>query len=113
MKVHHWLQSRKFADRVRRREHQRAGVEHVRQRAGIILRIGRNFGKGLVAGRDHEPLELAVRHRRAVDPEAVHRHAMDWRFLGIMTVGSHAERAAGNPDHVGGPVIFRLRFVLP
>ena len=86
--------------RVRRREHQRAGIEHVRQRAGIILRIGRDLREGLVAGRLDELLELPVRHRRAVDPEAVDRHAMARRFLRIMIVGAHAERAAGNPDHV-------------
>src|SRR4051794_30883020 len=30
----------------RRREHQRAGVEHMRQSTGVILRIGRKFGEG-------------------------------------------------------------------
>ena len=85
MKVHHWLQSRKSYVECGVHEHQRARVEHLRQRAGIVLRIGRNFGVGLVTGRDHEPLELAVGHRRAVDPEAVHRHPVDRRFLRIMT----------------------------
>jgi hypothetical protein len=36
-----------------------------------------------------------------------HRHAMNRRFLGVMIVGAHAERAAGNPDHVAGPAIVR------
>ena len=90
------------ADRpgARRREHQRAGIEHVRQRAGIVLRIGRNFGEGDVAGRLDEFLELPVGHRRAVDPEVVHRDAMDRRFFRIMLVRSHAERAAGNENHI-------------
>ena len=77
------------------------------KRAGIVFRIGWNLRKGLVTGGFDERLELPVRHRRAVDPEAVHRHAVDRRFLGIMIVGAHAERAAGNPDHVVGPAIFR------
>ena len=84
-----------------RREHQRAGVEHVRQRAGIVLRIGRDLGEGDVAGRVDEVLELPVGHRRAVDPEAVDGDAMDRRLFRIVLVRSHAERAAGNPDHVG------------
>ena len=79
----------------------------MRQRAGIIFRIGRDLGHGFVAGRLDEGLELPVRHRRSVDPEAVDRHAMDRRFLRIVTVGSHAKGAAGNPDHVAGSAIFR------
>ena len=85
---------------ARRREHQRAGIEHVRQRAGIILRIGRDFGEGDVAGGFDEFLELPVGHRRAVDPEAVDADAMRRRLFRIMLVRSHAERAAGNEDHV-------------
>ena len=76
-------------------EDKRTGIEHVRQGAGIILGIGRNLGTGLVTGRLHELLELTVRHRRAVDPEAVDRHAMDRRFLRIMIVGTHAEVPPG------------------
>ena len=90
------LQSRRSTALRRRREHQRAGIEHVRQRAGIILRIGRNFRKGDVAGRLDEFLELPVCHRRAVDPEAVDGDAMGRRLFGIMLVGAHAERAAGD-----------------
>ena len=105
MNVHHWLQSRRSNVDARRREHQRAGIEHVRQRAGIILRVGRDLGEGHVAGRLDELLELPVGHRRAVDPEAVDRHAMDRRFFRIVLVRSHAERAAGNPDHAAGTII--------
>ena len=86
---------------LRRREHQRAGIEHVRQRAGIVLRIGCDLGEGDVAGRVDEFLELPVGHRRAVDPEAVDRDAMNRRFLRIVLVRSHAERAAGNEHHAG------------
>ena len=72
----------------------------MRQRARIILRIGRNFGEGDVAGRLDEFLELPVRHRRAVDPELVDADAMDRRLFRIVLVRAHAERAAGNLYHV-------------
>ena len=85
---------------TRRREHQRAGIEHVRQRAGIILRVGRDFGEGDVAGGFDEFLELPVGHRRAVDPKTVDADAMRRRLFRIMLIRSHAERAAGNEDHV-------------
>ena len=107
MKVHHWLQSLQIDNAVRRQEHQRAGIEHVRQRAGIVLRVRRNLGERDVTGLFYEFLELPVRHRRAVDPEAIDRHAMDRRLFGIVVVGSHAERAAGNEDHFTGPARVR------
>ena len=82
-----------------RREHQRARIDHLRQDAGIILRIGRDLGKGDVAGCFDEFLELPVGHRLAVHPEAVDGDAMGRRFFGIVPVRAHAERAARNPDH--------------
>ena len=36
----------------------------------------------------------------AIDPEAVDRDAMNRRFLGVVPVGAHAERAAGDEEHV-------------
>ncbi len=96
---------------MRRHEHQRAGVEHVRQRARIILRIGRDLREGLVTGRVHESLELAVGHRRAVDPEAVDRHAMGRRFLGIVIgrIPCGTCRRESGPCHRSGlhPIAFR------
>src|SRR5262249_33273697 len=85
---------------VRRREYQRAGVKHVRQRAGIVFWIRGNFGECLMSGGADEFLKLPVGHWRTVDPEAADSDAMDRRFFWIMFVRSHAERAAGNPDHV-------------
>src|SRR6516165_9835301 len=85
---------------IGRREHQRAGIEHVRQRAGIFFRIRRNFGEGSVAGGADELLELPVRDWSAIDPEAVDRHVMSRRFFWIMFIRAHAESAAGNEDHV-------------
>ncbi len=96
----------------RRPEHQRARIDHMRQGAGIILGIGYDLGRGLVTGRLDEGLELPVRHRRAVDPEAINRHAMGRRFLRIVAVGSHAKGATGNPDHVAKSAISRLPIVL-
>jgi hypothetical protein len=69
-----------------RREDERAGIEHMRQRTGIAFRIGRNFGKGLVARGADELLELSVCHRRAVDPETTDGGAMDRRLFRIMLI---------------------------
>ena len=69
-----------------RREHQRARIEHVRQHARIVLRIGRDLGESDVAGRPHEFAELPVRDRLSVHPEAVHGDAMGRRFFRIVPV---------------------------
>jgi hypothetical protein len=82
-----------------RREDQRAGIKHVRQCTGIVLRIGWNFRKGFVAGGADELLELPVGHWRAVDPETVDGDAMDRRLFRVVFVGPHAERTAGNAHH--------------
>ena len=68
------------------REHQRTSKQHVRQCAGIILRVGRNFREGNVAGRAHEFLELPVGHRRAVDPEVAYDDAVDRGFFRVVPV---------------------------
>ena len=81
-------------------EHQRAGIEHVRQRAGIVFRIGWDLRGGDVTGGADERLELPVCDRRAVNPKAIDGDAVNRRFLRIVLVGAHAERAAGDPDHV-------------
>jgi hypothetical protein len=65
-----------------------------------------------VAGRFHKRLELAVRHRRRIDPEAVHGCEMDRRFLRVVIVGSHAECAAGDPDHVARGLVCRWQIKL-
>ena len=72
----------------------------MRQDAGIVFRVRRDFRDCDVTRRVDEFLELPVCHRMAIDPEPVDRHAMDRRFLRIVLVGAHAERAAGDPDHV-------------
>src|SRR6202035_5447364 len=52
------------------------------QRAGIILRIGRYFGKGDVPRPLDETPEVAVGDRRAIHPETANCDAMDWRPRG-------------------------------
>jgi hypothetical protein len=69
--------------------------------SGIILRIGLDLGNGDVPGCPYEFLELPVRHGIAVHPEAIHRDAMRRRLFRIVAIRSHAECAAGNPDHAG------------
>src|SRR6516162_2747157 len=94
-----------------RAEHQRAGPEHVRQSAWIVLRIRRDFGEGDMAGRPDELAELPVCHRSAIDPEGIDRHVMNRRLFRIMLVRADAEGAAGKPDHIGvgrafwGPIL--------
>src|SRR6266850_6117221 len=75
----------------------------MRQRAGVILRIGGNLCKGDVAGRLHELLELAVGDRRSLDEEWIDRDPMDGRLFRIMLVRSHREGTARNQDHSDGP----------
>src|SRR5688572_18302142 len=85
---------------TRRREHQRARIDHVRQCAGIACRVGGDLGRGHVTGRAYERLELPVGHRRPVDPEAIDGDVVRRRLLAVVTVRSHAETAARDVDHV-------------
>ena len=85
---------------IRRREHERARTEQVRQGAGIVLRVGRDFRDRDVPGGADEIAELAVGDRRPVDPEPVDGDAVDRSLLGIVPVRSHPEGAAHEPDHV-------------
>ena len=85
----------------RLREDKRPGIEHVRQRARIVLRVRRNLGKGDVAGCFDELLELAIRDRRAVHPEVVHRDAVNRCLLGIVPIRAHVKRTARHVEHTG------------
>ena len=71
----------------------------MREHSRIVLGVRCDFGDGDVFGRSYELPELTVRHGIAVHPEAVHDDAVRRSFLGIMLVRSHAESAAGYPDH--------------
>lgn len=86
---------------IGRIEYQRTRLQHVRQRAGIILRLRRDFGEGDIIGRLDEFAKPPVRDRRTIHPEPVDRDAMNRRFLRIMLVRSHAERTAGDEPHFG------------
>ena len=91
-----------------RRENQRASLEHMRQRARIVLRIGRCLGERQVARCVDEFAKLTIGHRRPVDPKAAHRDAMSRRLFRIVLVGAHAEGAARNPGHVRMVGLMRL-----
>src|SRR5262245_51318680 len=64
-------------------EYERARFQHMRQRAGVILRIRLDFGKSDVTGRADEFAKLMVGDRRAVDEKSIHPHVVGGRFLGI------------------------------
>jgi hypothetical protein len=67
-----------------RSKDQRAGVEHVGERARITFRVGRNFGKRPVAAGAHEFFELPVCYRSAVDPEAAEADCLGRRWRHTM-----------------------------
>jgi hypothetical protein len=81
-------------------EHQRAGAQQVRVRAGVLRRVERPLGHGRVPGRGHEPAELRDRDRVIVYPEAVDLDAARRAFLRVEVLGSHQELAARHPGHV-------------
>jgi hypothetical protein len=81
-------------------ENQRAGIEHVRQRVGIVLRIGRNLSKGLVASRSNKFLELPVGDRGPVNPKTIDADLVRGPLFGIALIRAHAEQPAGYIQHV-------------
>src|SRR3954469_23755384 len=84
-------------DRTRRRsEDQRARVQHMRQRTGVMPGIRRYLSERNMAGRLHEFLELPIGDRGAVDQEWIDCDAMNRGFFRIVFVGSHAKGAARN-----------------
>src|SRR5262249_51354159 len=91
-----------------RREDQRAGLQHMWKRAGIIFRIGSDLGKSDVACRVYKSAEVAVGDRRAVDPEIADAHAVGRRLLRIVIIRPHAENPAGDMNHAAA-IFLRLR----
>ena len=90
---------------IGRREDERSRLQHVRQRARIVLRIRRDLGeRDMVRGVD-ELAELAVRDRCAIDPEGADADAVYRRLFRIMPVRTHAEFPARHEDHVGERVL--------
>ncbi len=97
---------------IRRRENQRARLEHLIRRFG---RAGRNlllhlfpvdgfFGGGHVSRRLDKLAELGVGDVMLVHPESLDLHFVGGSFIrhGARVVGAHGELPAGNPDHVCG-----------
>jgi hypothetical protein len=73
----------------------------MRQRTRIVFPVGGDLGEGDIAGRLDEVAELAIGDGRPVEPERINPDAMAGRLLRIVPIRSHAEGAAGDPDHVG------------
>jgi hypothetical protein len=61
-------------------------MEHVGERPRIVFRVGRNFGKGSMAGGADEIFELPIGYGGAVDPETVEADSVNRRFFGIMLI---------------------------
>ena len=77
----------------------------MRQRARIIFRLRRDLGERHMLRRVDEFAELAVRHRRAVDPKSADANPVRWRFLRIVGVRAHAKVATRQEDHVGNRIL--------
>ena len=99
MNVHQFAKSRRSTARAasRTRASPRTASPAARRDIGWIRG---DFGERHVPRRLDETRELFVRDRMAIHPEAVHRDAMHRPLFDVVLVGSHAERAAGDPDHV-------------
>ena len=83
-----------------REEHQRARVQQVRVRPGILRRVERPLGDGHVPGRGHEPAELRDRDRVVIHPEAIDLDAARRAFLRVEVLRAHQELAARHPGHI-------------
>ncbi len=81
-------------------EHHRAGVEHLRQGAGVVGGVRRHLGEGHVAGLVDEVGELVVGDGVDVDPERPDDHLVDRRFLRVVAIGAHPVAPTGEVDHV-------------
>ena len=81
-------------------EHERACIQHLRQRSRILRRIGWNLRERRVPRRFDKPREALVGRWILVDPETVHRFPMDGTFLGIVILRTHLVVGRRDPDHV-------------
>ncbi len=66
-------------------EDDRAGHQHLRLGARVILGPRHTLGDGDIAGGLDEAAEGGVGDRVAVDPEAADHDFVDWRFLRIVS----------------------------
>src|SRR5947208_351210 len=81
-------------------EDERAGFEHARQCARIVLRMGCQFSEGDVASRVDKIAKLAIGDRRSVYPKSVHSDPVDRRLLRIVSLGTHPKSSAGDINHL-------------
>src|SRR5262249_60111707 len=69
-----------------RLEHQRCRLQHVRQRAGIVLGVRGDFRKGHIGAGVDELAKLTVGDGRAIHPKPIDTDAMSWRLFWIMLI---------------------------
>lgn len=81
-------------------EDKRSRDQELHRCSWVVGGVEWSLGNGLVAGLRHKALELGVRDRVAIDPEAIDANAMDRRLLRIEVVRAHQEIASRNPLHV-------------
>ena len=87
---------------------QRTRRQHLRRRAGIVGGIQRPLGHGDIDGRLDEFRELTIGDGQGVDEEGTDLDAMLRRFLGVVPIRPHKERAALDVDHlphIGAPLL--------
>ena len=81
-------------------EDHRAGHEHLRLGARIVLGVRHPLGDRHVAGGVDKAAKGGVGDLGAVDPEAGDAHRMGRGFLRVVVVRTHEKGAARDPDHV-------------
>ena len=80
-------------------ENDRGRLQHFRFRPGIVAWIDRTFDECHVARCIDEALELAIRHRVAINPESADTHPVSGCFLRVVAVRSHQKGPAGDQSH--------------
>jgi hypothetical protein len=71
---------------MRRREDERASLQHVRQRSGVIPGVRRDLGERHVPCGFDEAAKLPVGDRGAIDPETADPHRVSRAFLRVVIV---------------------------
>jgi len=82
-------------------EHKRAGTGHLQWHAWIVSGIRRRLRKRAITSRRDKYRELAISHRRLIDPETIDTHASTRTLLGIELIRAHDEVAARQTAHTG------------
>ncbi|MNQ95499.1 hypothetical protein D3C85_1110600 [compost metagenome] len=85
--------------RLRRHKNQRTSFSHLQWHTGIILRIRRALGEGLVSSGLHEDGELSIGDRCSIDPEFIDMHFADRSLFRIEAIRTHSENATGQINH--------------